>query len=83
MLNLRSSAIFTRRKSLEEQQTMNDPIVEEVRWFRKEHAAQHGNDVNRIAAALRKKEQASEKEYLNPGPKPLRKKPVDLSSQKV
>lgn len=53
---------------------MNDPIVEEIRRFRKEHAAQHGNDLNRIAAVLREKERASGREYLNPGPKPLEKK---------
>ena len=27
---------------------MNDPIVDDVRRFRKEHAAQFGNDLNRI-----------------------------------
>lgn len=53
---------------------MNDPIVEEIRRFRKEHAAQHGNDLKRIAAALREKERASGREYLNPGPKRLEKK---------
>ncbi len=53
---------------------MNDPIVEEIRRFRKEHAAQYGNDLNRIAAVLREKERASGREYLNPGPKPLEKK---------
>uniref|UniRef100_UPI00405679E0 hypothetical protein n=1 Tax=Candidatus Electronema sp. TaxID=2698783 RepID=UPI00405679E0 len=61
------------RKNWEEQM-MNDPIVEEIRRFRKEHAAQHGNDLKRIAAALRKKERASGREYLNPGPKRLEKK---------
>jgi hypothetical protein len=53
---------------------MNDPIVEEIRRFRKEHPAQHDNDLKRIAAVLREKEQASGREYLNPGPK--RNKPT-------
>lgn len=50
---------------------MNDPIVEEIRRWRKEHAAQHGNNLARIAAAFREKEQASGRVYLNPGPKRL------------
>lgn len=50
---------------------INDPIVEEVRSYRKEHAAQYGNDLNRIVEALRKKEQASNRVHLNPGPKLL------------
>jgi hypothetical protein len=53
---------------------MNDPIVEEIRRHRKEHAAQYGNDLARIAAALKEKERASGREYLNPGPKRLEKK---------
>jgi len=53
---------------------MNDPIIEEIRRFRKEHAAQHGNDLARIAAALKEKERSSGKEYLNPGPKSLTEK---------
>ncbi len=50
---------------------MNDPIVEEIRRWRKEHAAQHGNNLARIAASFREKEQASGRVYLNPGPKRL------------
>ena len=34
---------------------INDPIVEEVRRYRREHAALYGNDLNRIVEALRKK----------------------------
>ncbi len=60
---------------------MNDPIVEEIRRFRKEHAAQHGNDLNRIAAVLREKERASGKEYLNPGPKRLEKKADPITAK--
>ena len=35
---------------------INDPIVEEVRRYRKEHAARYGNDLRRIVEALKKKE---------------------------
>jgi hypothetical protein len=50
---------------------INDPIVEEVRRYRKEHAAHYGNDLNRIVEALKQKERESNRVYLNPGPKPL------------
>ncbi len=46
-----------------------DPIVAEIRQHRKAIAAKHGNDVKRIAEALRKRERESEREVLNPGPK--------------
>lgn len=52
---------------------IDDPIVEEVRRYRKEHAAQYGNDLNRIVEALRKKERESTRIQLNPGPKLLLK----------
>jgi len=52
---------------------INDPIVEEVRRYRKEHAAQYGNDLARIVEALRKKERESNHVQLNPGPKLLLK----------
>lgn len=50
---------------------INDPIVEEVRHYRKEHAARYGNDLNRIVEALKKMEQESNRVRLNPGPKLL------------
>ena len=50
---------------------INDPIVEEIRSYRKEHAARYDNNLNRIVEALRKKEQESTRIQLNPGPKPL------------
>jgi hypothetical protein len=53
---------------------IKDPIVEEVRRYRKEHAAQHGNDLRRIVEALREKERESLCVQLNPGPKLLSKK---------
>jgi hypothetical protein len=52
---------------------IDDPIVEEIRRHRKEHAAQYGNDLNRIVAALREKERESKHVLLNPGPKLLLK----------
>ncbi|MFM8444117.1 MAG: hypothetical protein ACKN9W_12370 [Methylococcus sp.] len=50
---------------------INDPIVEEVRNYRKEHAAQYGNDLARIVEALRQRERESNHIQLNPGPKLL------------
>ncbi len=52
---------------------IEDPIVEEVRRHRKEHAAKYDNDLNRIVEALRKKERESTHGQLNPGPKLLLK----------
>lgn len=53
---------------------INDPIVEEVRCYRKEHAERYGNDLNRIVEALRKKESESTRIQLNPGPRFLLEK---------
>ena len=52
---------------------INDPIVEEIRRYRKEHAERYGNDLNRIVEALRKKEAQSHRAQLNSGPKLLMK----------
>ncbi len=52
---------------------IEDPIVEEIRRYRKEHAAQYGNDLKRIVKALREKERCSKHRLLNPGPKVLLK----------
>ncbi len=46
-----------------------DPIVAEIRRHREAIAPKHGNDVSRIAEALRKREGESERKVLNPGPK--------------
>ncbi|MEA3468716.1 MAG: hypothetical protein U9R57_10925 [Thermodesulfobacteriota bacterium] len=48
---------------------IKDPIVEEVRQYRKEHASKYGNDLKRIVEALRKRELDSSRKVLNPGPK--------------
>ena len=50
---------------------IEDPIVEEIRRYRKEHAAKYGNDLKRIVKALREKERKSKHKLLNPGPKTL------------
>lgn len=52
---------------------INDPIVEEVRYYRKEHAARYSNDLKQIVEALKKKERESSHVQLNPGPKLLLK----------
>ncbi len=48
---------------------IEDPIVAEIRRYRKEHAAKYGNDLTLIVNALRKKECESKRKLLNPGPK--------------
>ncbi|CAK8714441.1 hypothetical protein GMJAKD_03695 [Candidatus Electrothrix aarhusensis] len=53
---------------------IDDPIVEEIRRFRREHAARHGNNLQRIVEALREKERLSDRVRLNPGPKRLAEK---------
>ena len=62
---------------------INDPIVEEVRRYRKEHAARYGNDLNRIVEALKKRECKSHRIRLNPGPKLLIKKESECSGERV
>jgi len=56
---------------------IEDPIITEVRKHREEHAAAYGHDLKRIAAALRDREQKSERPALNPGPKYLNKETRD------
>lgn len=53
---------------------MKDPIVEEVRRFREEHAARYGHNLEEIVKALREKENRSRHEQLNPGPKKILQK---------
>lgn len=53
---------------------INDPIVEEVRRFRKEHAKQYGNDLRSIVNDLREKENSSKRTILCPGPKMILRK---------
>ena len=44
---------------------IDDPIVEEIRKFRQEHAAKYNNDLHEIVAALREQEKNSGKTYIN------------------
>jgi hypothetical protein len=53
---------------------IDDPIVEEVRKYREEHAAFYGHDLKRIVKALREREEKSKRPVLNPGPKYLSRK---------
>jgi hypothetical protein len=48
---------------------IKDPIVEKIRRFRQEHAKENENDLNKIVDSLRKRERASKRKVLNPGPK--------------
>ncbi|MBL7648345.1 MAG: hypothetical protein JNK74_19375 [Candidatus Hydrogenedentes bacterium] len=44
---------------------IDDPIVKEIRKYRKEHAAQYGNDLKRIVQAYQEMERASGREFVN------------------
>ncbi len=48
---------------------IEDPIVNEVRSFRSEHAAKYGNDLKLIVEVLKKLERDSKRIVLNPEPK--------------
>ena len=50
---------------------IEDPIVEEIRKYRAEHAARYNNDLNKICEALRQQEKKSQKEFVTFGPRPL------------
>ncbi len=52
---------------------IEDPIIEEVRRYRKQHAARYSNDLQRIVAALKAKEHNSKRELLEFGSKILLK----------
>ena len=48
---------------------IEDPIVEEIRRHREEHASEYGHHLHRIVQALRRRERESDRLVLNPGPK--------------
>ena len=48
---------------------MNDPIVEEVRRYRQEHAAKYGNDIHRICEDLRREEEKYKDRLVSLGPR--------------
>lgn len=50
---------------------IEDPIINELRRHREEHASEYGHDLERIVAALRAREAQSTRPVLNPGPKYL------------
>jgi hypothetical protein len=56
---------------IEESIMIEDPVVEEIRRYRLEHAARYGNDLSKICEALRKQEKQSQKEFVNFGPRLL------------
>uniref|UniRef100_UPI00405797EC hypothetical protein n=1 Tax=Candidatus Electronema sp. TaxID=2698783 RepID=UPI00405797EC len=43
----------------------DDPIVEEIRKFRAAHAAKHGNDIDRIFAAIKEGEKQHADRLVN------------------
>lgn len=57
---------------------IDDPIVDEIHRFRKEHAAKYGNDLKRIVEALQDFERASGREYVNFEPRRI---PVPKASE--
>lgn len=69
---------YVRPKNLEVSTMHPDPIVEEIRRIRQQHAAKYGNDLDRIVEALREKERLSTRPVLNPGPRRI---PVKHASE--
>lgn len=53
---------------------IKDPVVEEIRKYRAEHAARYDNDLKKICDALRRQEKASQKEFVHFGPNLLQSK---------
>ncbi len=51
-----------------------EPIVEEVRKIRDEHAAKHDYDLERIFADLKEQERGSDREFVTLPPKRLVRK---------
>lgn len=48
-----------------------DPIVEEMRRYRREHAARYGNDLAAICNALREREAKSKRKVVDRPPRML------------
>lgn len=53
---------------------IEDPIVNEIRKYRQAHAERYGNDLMKIAEALRVRHEPTDRKYINRGPKILPKK---------
>ncbi len=50
---------------------INDPIVEEIRRYREEHAARYGNDLGRICEALRERQRNSTRKVVTRNPRQI------------
>ena len=50
---------------------IEDPIVEEIRKYRAQHAARYDNDLNKICEALRVQEKKSHKKIVTLAPRLL------------
>jgi len=48
-----------------------DPIVEEIRYYRKKHSEKDNNNLDKIFDTLKKVEQKSNRKIINLGPKEL------------
>jgi hypothetical protein len=48
-----------------------DPIVEEIRYYRKKHSEKHNNNLDKIFESLKKVEQKSNRKRIHLGPKEL------------
>ena len=56
---------------------MNDPIVDEIRRGREEHAARFGYDLDAIFADLKRIEKESGRLYVSFGPRRIAKQPTE------
>ena len=50
---------------------IKDPIVEEIRKYRKQHSEKYGYDLDKICVALKKREKQSNKKVVNLKPRLL------------
>nr|VFK20468.1 MAG: hypothetical protein BECKLPF1236B_GA0070989_12128 [Candidatus Kentron sp. LPFa] len=50
----------------------DDPIVEEIRAYRSAHAARHGNDIDKIFAAIKESEKKYGGRLVNRDTRPIR-----------
>lgn len=53
----------------------HDPIVDEIRKYRKQHAEKYGNDLDKIFEALKESEKKSGKRFISFEPKLILQKP--------
>ncbi len=50
---------------------IQDPIVKEIRQFRKAHSEKYDNDLNKIFNALKEKEKLSNRQFKNYVPREI------------